>query len=81
MKELYERVMPIVNGFLGALIFLIIPLIIIFGTLFNMGAINQSQLKAPLWIYFITSICLLPWLPMQIIPIYRAAIFYYKQRI
>jgi len=79
-KKTYEGVMPFVHALLGAAVFLVIPLVIMIGTFVNLGAIGDSQLSALLWIYFLTSVCLMPWLPMQIIPIYRAAIGFYKQK-
>jgi len=78
IKDVYEKNVPFVHAVIAVLVFLAIPIIIVISTFVNMSSINDSELKAPLWLYCFASFSILAWIPMQILPIFYAAIGYYK---
>ena len=70
IKDVYEKYVPFVHAVIAVLIFLVIPIIIVIGTFVNMSSINDSQLRAPLWLYCFTSLSIFVWIKMQIGPIF-----------
>jgi hypothetical protein len=81
IKVVYEKYIPFVHALITVLVFLAIPIIIVIGTFVNMSSINDSQLKAPLWLYCFASLSIFAWIPLQILPIFSSGIVYYKLKI
>ena len=70
IKDVYEKNVPFVHAVIAVLVFLAIPIIIVIGTFVNMSSINDSELRAPLWLYCFASLSIFVWNKMQIGPIF-----------
>jgi hypothetical protein len=67
LMEKYLYYVPYLHAGVTVLIFLVIPVFIIFDTLIQQGDINGSVYKSTLWIYCFTSIMVaFVWIPTQI---------------
>jgi hypothetical protein len=78
IKDKYEKNVPFVHAVIAVLVFLAIPIIIVIGTFVNISSINDSELRAPLWLYCFASFSIFVWIPMQIQPIFNSGISYYR---
>ena len=79
IKDKYEKNVPFVHAVIAVLIFLVIPIIIVIGTFVNISSINDSELRAPLWLYCFASLYIFKKLPFKIAPVFIAYVWIYKE--
>ena len=76
MQKTWLKIIPWVHTIFSLIDFVVIPIIVIVQTLSNRESMKTSHFTGPLMLFAFTSVVFLfMWVPLQIVPVYIAAVF------